>query len=114
MLGQIKEAAKKFRACLPYGMVLALIFYKFGIDYGEDTKRLLHKDKHNERYLHHMGYKKIDDKWIRRAWKQEAATNSNSNYDDDDAKDDEGATLAIPFASEIPTSVAPSKARHST
>lgn len=37
---QIKEAAKRSRVCLPYGMVFALIFSKFGVNLErEDANR---------------------------------------------------------------------------
>lgn len=68
MLGQIKEATKRSRACLPYGMVFTLIFIKFGVSLdGEDAKRLLHIDHYNQRSLQRMGYINVDDKWVCRS-----------------------------------------------
>lgn len=49
MLGQIKEATKKSRACLLYRMVFTLIFVEFGVDSeGEDARKLPHTNKYNE------------------------------------------------------------------
>lgn len=65
MLGQIKEVAKKSRACLPYSLVFTLIFSEFKVNCdGEDAKKLLHIDRYNEWSLHCMGYRKVDDRWI--------------------------------------------------
>lgn len=62
MLSQIKEAAEKCRACLPYGMVFTLIFQEFIIDCNrENARRLLYTDRYNECSLHYMDYNKIDD-----------------------------------------------------
>ena len=41
MLNQMKEAARKARAYLPYGMIFTLIFEEFDVDYaGEDSKKI--------------------------------------------------------------------------
>ena len=65
MINQIKEAARKVRACLPYGMVFILIFEEFRVDCtGEDTKRLLHTNRYTERTLHRMGNHKMDGRWV--------------------------------------------------
>lgn len=53
MLSQIKEVAKKSRACVPYEMIFTLIFQEFGIDYTrKDARRLLHANRYNEHSLH--------------------------------------------------------------
>lgn len=45
MLSQIREVAKKYRACLPYGMVVTLIFIEFVVNCkGEDARKLQHTD----------------------------------------------------------------------
>lgn len=63
MLSQIKEATNKSRTCLPYGMILTLIFEEFRINYTrEDARRLLHTDRYNEWSLHRLDYRKIDDR----------------------------------------------------
>lgn len=31
---------------------------------GEDARRLLHTDRYNERSLHHIGYQKVDNRWV--------------------------------------------------
>lgn len=68
MLRQIKEAMKKSRTCLSYGMVFILIFINFAVDCeGEDGRKLLHTDRYNKRSLNHMGYLKVDDRWEYRA-----------------------------------------------
>ena len=59
----MKEAARKARACLPYGMVFTLLFEEFGVDCtGEDAKRLLHTDRYTEKSLHRMGIQKVEDR----------------------------------------------------
>lgn len=58
IISQIKEAVRKSRACLPYGMVFTLIF-EFDIDYiKEDAMSLLHTDWYNKRSLYHLGYRR--------------------------------------------------------
>lgn len=93
MLSQIQEVAKKSRACLPYGIVFTLIFLEFGINYiGENARRLLHIDKYNECSLHHMGYRKVDDYWICRAFGQGATASGSSDEDDDDDEKEDKET----------------------
>ena len=61
MMSQIKEVAKRQRACLPYTIVFTLIFNEFGVDLnGESSNRLLHTDHYSEKSLHRMGYTKMD------------------------------------------------------
>lgn len=49
MLEKIKDAAKRSRACLFYGMVFTLIFIKFGVGLeGDDLKRMMHTNYYNE------------------------------------------------------------------
>ena len=62
------EAATKAHSSLPYGMVLTLIFEDFGVLISnEEPKRLLHHtDHYNLQTLHHIGYKKKNDKWVRK------------------------------------------------
>ena len=47
------EAASKAQSCLPYEMLLTLIFRRFGADIpDEESKKLLrHADEYNERSL---------------------------------------------------------------
>lgn len=68
MLSQIKEATNK--SCFPYGMVFTLIFTEFGVYCsGEDARKLLHIDRYNEHSHHLMGYQKVDDRWVHKAFK---------------------------------------------
>lgn len=49
MIEQIKEAIKRSRTCLPYGMMVILIFTKFHVNLKvEDFKKLIHLDYYNE------------------------------------------------------------------
>lgn len=64
MLEQIKEVAKRSR-CSCYGMVFTLIFTEFGDGLEEeDLKRLVHTYYYNDRSLYHIGYRKVDGRWI--------------------------------------------------
>ena len=67
MLAQIKEAAKRQRASLPYGMAFILIFSEFGVDLeGENSKRLLYTNYYSENSLHRIGYTKIGGQWVKK------------------------------------------------
>lgn len=123
MLRQIKEAAKKSRAYLPYGMVFILyeliIFTEFGVYFdGEDARRLLHTNHYNERSLHQMGYRKVDDRCMHRVSGQEPAANDDATTNDDDDDNNEGDTSHSPLPVILstlkePSLVAPSLAKPS-
>ena len=68
MIGYICEATKMAHASLQYGMVLTLIFKEFKVPISdEESKRLLcHTDHYNLQTLHRMGYKKENDKWVKK------------------------------------------------
>lgn len=108
MSNQIKDATKRSRACLPYRMVFSLIFTKFSVRLeGEDSKRLMHRDHYNEWSLHWMGYRKVDDMWVRWGSGQESI-----------GDEEEADAPAIPFLPPLPVapsgSMAPSTASPST
>ena len=67
MIGYMCEAIAKAHASLPYGMV-TLILKEFGIPISDqEPKRLLHHtDHYNLKILHRMGFKKENDKWVRK------------------------------------------------
>ena len=71
MIVHMCEAAIKTHASLPYGMILTLIFQDFGVHISnQEPKRILrHTDHYNLKTLHHMGYKKDGDQWIRKKGK---------------------------------------------
>ena len=64
MIGYMCKAAAKTNGSLSYGMVLTLILKEFGIPISDqEPKRLLHHtDHYNLKTLHHMGFKKENDK----------------------------------------------------
>ena len=68
MMGYMCEAATKAHSSLPYGMVLTFIFKDFRVPISnEEPKRLLrYTDHYNLQTLHHIGYKKENDKWVRK------------------------------------------------
>ena len=52
MLQQLKDTANKSKACLPYGMILTLIFKEFQVNLeGKDFKKLAHIDYINKETL---------------------------------------------------------------
>ena len=69
MIEQIRSAARrsKTKAYLPYGMVFTLTFIDAGIDLdGEDFKSFTHTDYYMVHSLHHMGYQKMNDQWVKK------------------------------------------------
>ena len=68
MIGYMYEAATKAHVSLPYGMVLTLIFKEFGIPISDEKPKWLlhHTDHYNLQTLHRMGYKKENDKWVKK------------------------------------------------
>ena len=80
MMSQMKEVARKSRACLPYGMVFILLFEEFGVDCtDEDAKRLLHTDRYTKKSLHQMGIQKVEGRWIRNILGQKAAESDSKD-----------------------------------
>ena len=141
MINQMKEAARKMRFCLSYGMVFTLIFEEFGVDFtGEDAKRLLHTDRYTERTLHRMGIHKVEGRWVRRVsgqqgaetdsdeeivraaaaeTEEEAEADVEADEDDepDDADDDEPFDGSAPEAPEVaagPSTIFPEIDSHRT
>ena len=57
MLNQMKETTRKANTCLPYGIVLTLIFEATHIDLiRQDSRQLHHTDTHITKSLIMMGY----------------------------------------------------------
>ena len=68
MICQMKEAVRKVKACLPYGMVLSLFFQSANIDLtGEDSKTLLHTDTYTAKTLQKMGYLLSKGTWKKKS-----------------------------------------------
>ena len=60
----MQEILNRFKAHLPYGMALTLVFKRFGISFEwEATSRLFHTDTYNRSTLHRMGFTKVDGHW---------------------------------------------------
>ena len=61
------EGASKAHSSLSYGMLLTLIFRRFGVVISdEEPKKLLrHIDEYNERTLQRIGFHKKNGQWIR-------------------------------------------------
>ena len=68
MIGYMCEAVAKAHTSLPYGMVLTLILKEFGIPISDQEPKwlLCHTDHYNLQTLHRMGYKKENDKWVKK------------------------------------------------
>lgn len=68
----MREAIKRVKAFLPYGMLLTLMFEAFGISHeGESFKKLLSHNEYCDWTLHRMGYQKVGDHRIKRLSRQE-------------------------------------------
>ena len=64
MFEAMRETLNRSKAHLLYGMVLILIFKRFGVSFeGEVVARLSHSDTINHHTLHRMGFSKIDGGW---------------------------------------------------
>ena len=63
VISHMIEGSTKKNMCLPYGMVLTLIFREFGVPINEEEpKRLLyHTNIYNTQSLIQMGFQKIND-----------------------------------------------------
>lgn len=60
MLVLIREAAGKVKVCLPYGMVLTLVFGVFNVSLEmESFKKLQSYDEYYNWTLHRMGHQKV-------------------------------------------------------
>ena len=75
------EGSTKKNACLPYGLILTLIFREFGVPIPKDEpKRLLH---HTDIYciqsLVRMGFQKINGEWKRMETKKKATEEGESS-----------------------------------
>ena len=80
MITHMIEGSTKRNACLPYGMVLTLLFQDFKVPIPKDEpKRLLrHTNIYSNQSLIHMGFKKINGEWKRSKGKQKAAEEKES------------------------------------
>ena len=88
MISQMREAACRARACLPYGMVFTLLFQDAHVDLtGEDCRLLLHTDRYTVKSLTRMGFIKVDGNWIR---KTSGVPVAHSEDSDDDAQAAQG------------------------
>lgn len=83
MMEQMKEAIVRFRACLPYAMVLTLIIRELGISLdSEISQTLMHTDYYNKQSLHQIRYRKVEDHLIRRISGQEPTREANGAKQD--------------------------------
>lgn len=117
MLSQIKEIVKKSRACLPYGIVFTLIFPEFGVDCsGEDARKLPHTNRYNEQSLYHIGYSKVDDRWVYKAFGQgvTALDSLDDDEDGDNGEEDEECHSPPATPPTTTTQATPPTARPST
>ncbi|WP_374695332.1 hypothetical protein ACEW7V_02465 [Areca yellow leaf disease phytoplasma] len=88
MMMQMKEAVRKVKACLPYGMVLTLFFQASRVNLeGEDGRPLHHTDTYTSKSLQRMGYELKEGTWRKKGIDIRAIGSSSSEDDDDD--DDE-------------------------
>ena len=75
MISHMIEGSTKRNACLPYGMVLTLLFKEFKVSISkEEPKRLLHyTDVYGAQSLIRLGFKKNNGEWKRLDTKKKAA-----------------------------------------
>ena len=81
MITHIIEGSTKRNACLPYGMVLTLLFQDFKVSIPKDEpKRLLrHTDIYSSQSLIRMGLQKINGEWKRLEGRKKAAEERESS-----------------------------------
>ena len=81
MISHMIEGSTKRNACLPYGMVLTLLFQEFKVSIPEDEpKRLLrHTDVYSTQSLNRMEFQKINGEWKRVKIKKKAAEEGESS-----------------------------------
>jgi len=85
MLLQMKEAVRKVKAYLPYGMVLTLFFQASRVNLnGEDGRPLHHTDTYSSKSLQRMGYQLTEGAWRKKGSDLRAIGSSSSDEDDDD------------------------------
>ena len=67
MIRYMKYVGGRSRTSLSYGMALTLIFQENGVDFNEETSKvLMYIDTYNEYSLCRMGFKRHGVHWIRR------------------------------------------------
>ena len=68
ILWYMADCGSKRKSCLPYGMILTQLFRSQGIEINDSEPRreLRHTDYYSLATIHCMGFRKINENWIRR------------------------------------------------
>ena len=100
---QMKETIRKAKACLPYGMMLTLLFKSQRVNLeGEDGVDLHHTDIYTSKSLERMGYIQVEGVWRKKGTNIKAIDSSSSEEEEEENEETASTTTA-----EAGTSTAP-------
>ena len=97
---QMKETVRKAKSCLPYGMMLTLLFKSQRVSLeGEDGIKLHHTDVYTSKTLERMGYFQVEGVWRKKGTNVRAIGSSSSEEEEEEENVEAAGTSSAPLLS---------------